>query len=1444
MKKAVIGLLVLLAFLSTASLPAGAETGESESVALVRSMFSAMSGEGDKSIFKRTTDTKEHIESLAETDTLFFNMYVRNLTLSETEPGFVRYSCEIPSPVYVALDAAGFIDAFKYDSSFTSVKVEGILPVIMLDAEPYIGISGGKNPFSLFLYLRKYNGDVSFIPGVYDSKDQISTVIEKLNTIVSETYNRVLDVSLDPEINRQEVSEAVAYAAAPPVAAKTGESENVALARSVFSAISSEVDQSIFQKTMDTKEHIESQANTATLFFHMYTRNLVLSESKPGFVGYSCEIPSPAYLALDAAGFIDASKYDSSFKGIKVEGVLRIIMSDGKPAISIIEKDNPISLYYNLRRYNGSVPFIPGMYDSKDQISAVIKELNTIIFEEYNRELSTDLDAATNNKELSAATAYATALPAKEVEESENIALVRSVFSALTYQGDKSIFKRTLDTKEHIESRANTATLLFNMYIRNLKLSEPEKGFVLYSCEIPSPAYVALDMAGIVDASEYDSSFSSLEVEGVLPIITRDNEPYVDISGRKDPVSLYINLCRYNRNPAFMPGVYGSKEHISAVIEELNAIVCGEYNRVLDANLYTEANRRELSQATTNAEIAWEVSKKFGVNIQQQYKDNQQSQQQWAAIGKFINNKVVKIILICVGAVLILILGIFLALKFFNLQSRISRAYSKSEKIIRRMLDNNTNKKPVGIYWSTRLTKLLTTIPKNAPEDFDCNKGKLRSMMLLAFDPKVKKKYLAMIAENLDSLWKKSDLGDVQKDILYFSYMAMARICTQNLSDKNARDYILPGIEVNDKDESLWLNLIKENKSAFPYLVKLTVNSTQSSIEGILVGLHPFFKKYENELAEEALNILTACVIYERTHSGFRTALYSQPGDSGYYISFENWAMEKEVERCSITSDVEYKKQHTNLDTNVYTPQLDKMKEEWLNDAEKSGYIPSSFSEILLDGAKELGNRILKNVEEMDVLYLMISLFFSPISNKNIIAWLSSTLADALISCREKADVTNTTIAGWTAAALGRCVTSGNNYSGFADGLKDEKADAVMKEYNSIVKQINEIQGKYDYSSRSTFSSLQEKIKGGFLVKCIEADVNPMFYLSRIACDNQHEYGSRFVTQGAIMGLLPFLLRHHKEAEFSDIFKRVISTRASIISSDDKLSFFEVRVPGGCSPKEYASILKEVVWCANPTLSYADIWQTMKTATSEIPGVMKLLTKYPLRLIDPVNVQTEGFYEFEPFEHKMWVRYQPPVNEGQVINRYHEVADLTVPNSLGLKLSLFTDIYAVIPTLYHEYCHYLCDRNEANVFLQTYLFSAKFYQKYPDANPLSDYTYIVLSKMLGNDPRVGKTGDLNEMIEKYYGKNISEKDAALKADAYMQNANASIRMANMRETWCPEVKMPLLKDESNSGDIPWLLNEPVDSHTYKTLKQIIIRYHTTRKTVTKPEFNATVLQNS
>ena len=244
---------------------------------------------------------------------------------------------------------------------------------------------------------------------------------------------------------------------------------------------------------------------------------------------------------------------------------------------------------------------------------------------------------------------------------------------------------------------------------------------------------------------------------------------------------------------------------------------------------------------------------------------------------------------------------------------------------------------------------------------------------------------------------------------------------------------------------------------------------------------------------------------------------------------------------------------------------------------------------------------------------------------------------------------------------------------------------------------------------------------------------------------------------------------------------------------------------------------------ANPSIRYCSTKNLLALAEEEVPGVMEMLQNYPLRLIDQANKRTLGFYKFEPYIHAMWVQYQPPLNTGKVISRYHEVDDRTRPLSSGLNLQLFRDLYSVIPTLFHEYQHFSGDPNEASVFLKTQVFSISFYKRHTAAKAGRDAVFARLSELLGLPPAANKCRELNSLIEQYYGKETTPAEAMEHAERELNRLNNGIYNVNQTQTWDPSVKFPLLIE-----------NE--DKENRDLIRNIIIRWDKTPKSITEKKF--------
>lgn len=446
-------------------------------------------------------------------------------------------------------------------------------------------------------------------------------------------------------------------------------------------------------------------------------------------------------------------------------------------------------------------------------------------------------------------------------------------------------------------------------------------------------------------------------------------------------------------------------------------------------------------------------------------------------------------------------------------------------------------------------------------------------------------------------------------------------------------------------------------------------------------------------------------------------------------------------------------------------------------------------------------------------------------------------------------------IAGWAACAIGRRACRQMTAAKVEKNRKqlEEVFDEYQREMKPVIeagKKVTEALKNYrsirvtHLESESKAAEILENAHNRYLellnaveqsiaVRLANKGYSCFMYLFHMLADSSRDL-DRFVKQGVIMGVLEFLSLHQNEATFKPLFDTILNVRKGLISDDQQMSFFQVRVPSNCTPKLYAVLLKDTLKVANPSLPYCDTDKLIDIILEEVPDAMQLFRDYPLRLIDPVNEQTQGFYEFKPYILAGWVQYQPPLNVGQVIRRFHEVQDRTLPLSTGINLRLFTDCYSVIPTIFHEYTHYSGDRNEASVFLKTQMFSIAFYRRHKESKPAQDNVFTTLMNLLGRNPSSEKLDALNGLIEKYYGKMIPKAEAEVLANSTLAQINFSVTLSNRAEKWCPDVRMPLLltgkDDKSKEGD----------RENGQLLHDVIVRYWQTPKSITKDEFDAIV----
>jgi hypothetical protein len=356
-----------------------------------------------------------------------------------------------------------------------------------------------------------------------------------------------------------------------------------------------------------------------------------------------------------------------------------------------------------------------------------------------------------------------------------------------------------------------------------------------------------------------------------------------------------------------------------------------------------------------------------------------------------------------------------------------------------------------------------------------------------------------------------------------------------------------------------------------------------------------------------------------------------------------------------------------------------------------------------------------------------------------------------------------------------------------------------------------------------TGNSVRARLERGKTGYLKDVGCNLVALLFIILDSSQGKY-SNFTQQGVIMGLMDFLTKHRAHPAVATHYEKARRRRESLIMSQANMSLLEVRAPVDCSLREYAILLEIVLKSADESVDYCDTKALMLLAEKEIPGVMRLLQTYPLRLTGFGKANRGGFTVFNPYEHMLVMDSSGAMGKGSVHRCSNEVSDMTVPLAIGLNLSLFTDPYTVLPVLFHEHEHFLGDRNEASVFLKTHLFSQALYQKYPEADATRNSTYMLLKRTVFGDPPEEKRYEtLNRFIKKLYGSMMTCTEAEQAADKRIKVINKGIVEENKKLEWLKEIPFPLLT-----------MDEDAESTT--VIREILLRYYMTPRTISQDEF--------
>jgi len=462
--------------------------------------------------------------------------------------------------------------------------------------------------------------------------------------------------------------------------------------------------------------------------------------------------------------------------------------------------------------------------------------------------------------------------------------------------------------------------------------------------------------------------------------------------------------------------------------------------------------------------------------------------------------------------------------------------------------------------------------------------------------------------------------------------------------------------------------------------------------------------------------------------------------------------------------------------------------------------------------------------DEAGITDTLIGLVFNPTKNEEIIAKLKEIVIANSNYQNEKEDKSiksKETVFGWSICALVRCATLA---AGRKLKLKDEKFEVVLKRFRALSEKMNKlykeyemyksmsrslhtniygnnIYGNYEHTQSSEeiakineINALGEEMKGGLIGYCLSEDTDfTMEVVFTLIASRSGNSFSKFMLQCLVVGLLPYMLENQDDKALKERLDDLIRMRSTLIDWDKNKSFFEVRIYDTCDSLTFANVLEEILKCANPSLNYGDIHKTVRILETELPGVMYLLREYPLRLIDISEEKTEGFYKMAPYSHLMWTTYNGEKEVGPVNSRYNQVVDQTLPNSVGINLKLFCDSYSTIPVLFHEFCHYLGNANEAAVFLLTHKFSEYFYKKYKEAADtiFNNYTYVYLKKNLKGKTKEEQIKVINDLIKQLYGSKMPLQNAKRMAAANINNLNMQLIKMNNAQKWHPEVPYPL-----------------------------------------------------
>lgn len=345
---------------------------------------------------------------------------------------------------------------------------------------------------------------------------------------------------------------------------------------------------------------------------------------------------------------------------------------------------------------------------------------------------------------------------------------------------------------------------------------------------------------------------------------------------------------------------------------------------------------------------------------------------------------------------------------------------------------------------------------------------------------------------------------------------------------------------------------------------------------------------------------------------------------------------------------------------------------------------------------------------------------------KEIIQQWHLTKRDFHVNSHEekKKDKEKETCWGPMLEAIGACAASDSTYRNFdADNMNETKLLSLSKKAFNLYETRKSLLESYVKFVR--VFDLQEKKEGAMpqfvsfegvnvsyytvvqlaeQIKSIDLDISQINtqidnyekslsagnILMSISANSQR-YES-YLRQYATLGLMHLLKNSYLNEDSRTKIKDHLNNLFQGSVDDKKFRTFEIRIDADYSKEAFVKLIHTGIWflTQNPVdQSYDKVSQIFDDLEKEIPEIFNFFSKYPLRLVLPEDkYKFYGVYTLVRYVLERWTRYIGEKNIGEVISRYFELDDLTVPNSMGISVYTFQNPFIALPTLWHEYQHY------------------------------------------------------------------------------------------------------------------------------------------------------------